>query len=129
MWPDEFVRHKDEFADDRILFAEGTIEQRAVEPLLVMTRVLTIDTARKEMTKGLVLKLELGQHQPGVLDEVAKVLCKTPGPCPVYIQILDAAGKRAVLRAGERFQINPADVRVGELESLLGDGQVMFTGR
>jgi DNA polymerase-3 subunit alpha len=129
MWPDEFVRHKDEFVDDRILFAEGTIELRGEEPLLVMTRVFDIDTARKEMTKGLVLKLELGHHQPGVLDEIAKVLCKTPGPCPVYVQIMDAAGKRAVLRAGERFQVNPADVRVGELESLLGDGQVMFTGR
>ena len=41
-----------------------------------------------------------GQHQPGVLDEIAKVLCKTPGTCPVYVQIMDAAGKRAVLRAG-----------------------------
>jgi DNA polymerase III subunit alpha len=91
--------------------------------------VFSIDTARKEMTKGLVLKLELGQHQPSVIDEVAKVLCKTPGTCPVYVQINDAAGKRAVFRASEHFQVNPADVRVGELESLLGDGQVMFTGR
>jgi len=34
-----------------------------------------------------------------------------------------------LLRAGEHFQVNPADVKVGELESLLGDGKVMFTGK
>jgi len=129
MWPDEFARFKDEFADDRILFADGTVEQRADEPLLVMTRVFTIDTARKELTKGLVLKLELGQDRPMLPDELAKVLRKTPGPCPVYVHITDAAGKRAVLRAGERFGVNPAEVRLGELEMLLGPGQVMFTGR
>jgi len=64
-----------------------------------------------------------------VLDEIAKVLCKTPGQCPVYVQVSDAEGHRAVLRAGEQFQVNPADVKVGELESLLGDGKVMFTGK
>ena len=37
-----------------------------------MTRVFNIDTARKEMTKGLVLKLELGLHQSGVIDEVRR---------------------------------------------------------
>jgi DNA polymerase-3 subunit alpha len=129
MWPDEFVRHKDLIADDRILFAEGTVEHRGEEPLLVMTRVFTIDTARKEMTTGLVLKLQLGRHQPAVLDEVAKVILKTKGSCPVYIQVTDALGRRIALRAGQQFQINPAEVRVGELESLLGDGQVAFTAR
>ncbi|MFL5331241.1 MAG: DNA polymerase III subunit alpha [Gemmataceae bacterium] len=129
MWPDEFARYKDDFTEDRILFGEGVIEHRGEEPLLVMSRVFDIDTARREMTKGLVLKLELGQHQPAIMDDVAKVLCKTPGSCPVYVQILDAAGKRAVLRAAPNFQVNPADVKVGELESLLGDGKVMFTGR
>lgn len=129
MWPDEFWKHKDLIADDRILFAEGVIEQRSNEPLLVMSRVLTIETARKEMTKGLVLKLNLGQHRLSQLEEAAKVLLKTKGSCPVYVQIMDAVGKRAVLRAGPQFQVDPAQVRVGELESILGDGQVMFTGK
>jgi DNA polymerase-3 subunit alpha len=129
MWPEDYAKFKDDFADDRILFAEGTVEQRGEEPQLVMTRVFNIDTARKELTKGLVLKLDLGQHRLELLDQLAKVLCKTPGPCQVYVQVTDAAGKRAVLRAGHAFNVNPADVRLGELEMLLGPGQVMFAKR
>jgi len=63
------------------------------------------------------------------LEEAAKVLLKTKGSCPVYVQIMDAVGKRAVLRGGPQFQVDPAEVRGGELESILGDGQVMFTGK
>jgi DNA polymerase-3 subunit alpha len=129
MWPDEFVRFKDEFADDRVLFAEGTVEQNREEPLLVMQRVFTIETARKEMTRGLILKMELGRTGPSALEELAKTLRKTPGPCPVFVHITDATGRRAVWKAGDRFKVNPAEVRLGELEMLLGPNSVAFTAR
>jgi DNA polymerase-3 subunit alpha len=129
MWPDEFVKYKDFFVEDRIMLAEGVIEQRGEEPQFVISRVLTIDTARKELTKGLVLRLELGRFGVQNIEEAAKVLRKTPGPCPVYVQISDGVGKKAVLRAGERFRVNPAEVRLGELESLFGPNCVMFTGK
>ena len=34
MWPDEFVKFKDDFIEDRILFAEATVEQSREEPQL-----------------------------------------------------------------------------------------------
>ena len=53
---------------------------------------------------------------------------RTPGPCPVYLSIQDAAGKRAVLRTAEEFRINPATVCIDELETVLGLGRVKFAG-
>lgn len=129
MWPDEFVKFKDEFTDDRILFAEATVEQTREEPQLLLSRVFTLDTARKEMTKGLVLKLRLGEAGPGKLDEIAKTLRKTPGLCPVWVQVTDAVGKRTILRAGDHYRVDPAHVRLAELEMHLGPGTVMFTGK
>lgn len=129
MWPDEFVKSKDEFIEDRILFAEATVEQSRDEPQLIMSRVFTLDVARKEMTKGLVLKLRLGDTGPGKVDEIASTLRKTPGQCPVWVQVMDAAGKRAVLRAGDHFRVDPAQVRLAELEMHLGPNSVMFTAK
>jgi DNA polymerase III subunit alpha len=129
MWPDDFLKFKHEFADDRILFAEGAVEQTRDEPQLLMTRVFTLDTARKEMTKGLVLKMRLGEAGPGKLDEIAKTLRKTPGPCPVWVQVTDAIGKRTILRAGDHFRVDPSHVKLGELEMHLGPNTVMFTGK
>ncbi|MBX7103874.1 MAG: DNA polymerase III subunit alpha [Gemmataceae bacterium] len=129
MWPDDFVKFKDDFADDRILFAEGTIEQNREEPQLLMQRVFNVDTARKEMTKGLILKMELERAGTATLEELAKTLRKTPGPCPVYVQVSDATGRRAVWRVGDRFRVNPAEIRLAEIEMLLGPNTVAFTAR
>ena len=32
MWPDDFVRYKDDFVEDRICFVKGTVERTREEP-------------------------------------------------------------------------------------------------
>ena len=84
MWPDEFARFKDEFADDRICFVKGVVEHKGEEPVVVLTRAFGIETAKKEMTKGVVLALNLEEHQALVIDKLSRVLRKWPGrPNPV----------------------------------------------
>jgi DNA polymerase-3 subunit alpha len=129
MWPDDFVRNKDMFVDDHIVFARGAVEHKAEQPGVVLTRVYDIDTARKELTKGLVLTLGIGEHAPQLVEQLGRELRRFPGSCPVYIQVKDAAGRRVVLRVGEQFRVNPADVDVGRLEMLLGSGRVLYSGR
>ncbi|HEX4592117.1 MAG TPA: OB-fold nucleic acid binding domain-containing protein, partial [Gemmataceae bacterium] len=129
MWPDDFVRHKDDFADDRIVFVKGVVEHKAEQPSVVLSRVLDVETARKELTKSLVVTLAIGEHAPQIVEQLGKELRRFPGGCPVYIQVRDGAGRRAVLRVGERFQVNPADVDVGRLEMLLGPGRITYSGR
>jgi hypothetical protein len=44
------------------------------------------------LTRGLVLLFTLGAHGPDHIDAVARVLQRTPGPCPVYLHVRDAGG-------------------------------------
>ncbi|HEY1380190.1 MAG TPA: DNA polymerase III subunit alpha, partial [Gemmataceae bacterium] len=129
MWPDEFVRFKDEFVDDRIMFVKGIVEHKGEQPSLVLTRAFDVETARKELTKGLVLTLALGEHSPQLVEQLGRELRRYPGACPVYIQVRDGTGRRAVLRAGEQYRVNPASVDVGRLEMLLGAGRVAYSGK
>src|SRR5262245_61549310 len=59
MWSEELQRYKDDLVEDRILLFEGTVEWRdgVGEPDLVVKRVMTVEQARKELTRGLVLRL------------------------------------------------------------------------
>ncbi|MCE9534324.1 MAG: DNA polymerase III alpha subunit, partial [Planctomycetes bacterium] len=130
MWPKDYDRHKDDFVDDRIYLFEGEVEWGDREdPILVLRRLMTIDQGRKELTKGLILKLFLGQHGADVIDGLARILKRSPGPCVVYLLVGDGAGRAAQLRLGDDFKIHPGNVKVDELEMLLGAGAVMFTGR
>jgi DNA polymerase-3 subunit alpha len=129
MWPDEFVRFKDEFADDRIVFVKGIVEHKAEAPSLVLTRAFDLGTARKELTRGLAVSLSLAEHTPQIVDQLARELRRYPGSCPVWLWVYDATGRRAVMRASDQFRINPAALDIGRLEMLLGTGRVVFSGR
>ncbi len=127
MWPDDFVRHKDDVSEDRICFLRAAVERSREEPGLVVSRVLDIEQAERELTRGLVLRLSLESHSPGHIDALARVLQRAPGGCPVYLALVDATGKRSLLKTGDEFRINPATIATGELESLLGSGCVKFS--
>ncbi|MFO0807939.1 MAG: DNA polymerase III subunit alpha [Gemmataceae bacterium] len=129
MWPDEFVRFKDEFADDRVVLVRGVVEHKGQAPSLVLTRAMSLDAARKELTRAMILTLSLVEHQPELVDQLAKELRRFPGSCVVWLRILDASGRAAKLRLSEQFRVNPAAVDVGRLEMLLGVGRVAFSGR
>jgi DNA polymerase-3 subunit alpha len=128
MWPDDFARHKGDVVEDRVCFVRATVERTREEPGLVVTRILSIEQAQRELTKGLVLYLNLKDHQDQHIDAIARVLQRTPGPCPVYLHLRDTEGKRCRLRAGEEFRVNAANVSTGELETILGVGTVKFAG-
>jgi DNA polymerase-3 subunit alpha len=128
MWPDDFARCKDEVLEDRVCFVRGAVERTREEPGLILTRILRLEQAQVELARGLWLGLTLGVHGPTEIDAIARVLRRAPGSCPVYLTLRDASGKRGVLRAGDGFRVNPANVAVGELETLLGNGSVKFAG-
>ena len=46
---------------------------------MVLSRVFDIETARKELTKGLVLTLAVGEHAPQIVEQLGKELRRYPG--------------------------------------------------
>lgn len=128
MWPDDFVRYQAECTEDRICFVKAQVERVREEPSLRLLHLLNIDQAKRELTRGLLLSVATGELSPGALDGVGLILQRARGPCPVYLSVSDPVGKRAVLRLGSEYSVNPATVSLAELQSLLGAGRVTFTG-
>jgi DNA polymerase-3 subunit alpha len=127
MWPDDLLRHKDEFQEDRICFAKGVVDRTREQPGLVLTRVLSLEQGKRELARNarsLCLQLTLAEHNSDVLSRVASVLREAQGSCPVLVDIFDPAGKRVRLRAGSEFSVNPATVPILRLEEILGKGRV-----
>ncbi len=128
MWPDDYLRHKEDFVEDRVCFVRGTVDRTREEPGLILTRILSVEQAQRELTKGLVLSLRLGVHEPDVIDAIGRILERAQGSCPVYLAVRDGAGRKGVLKLGEPWRINPANVPIADLEMLLGQGAVKFSG-
>ena len=133
LWSDQFARFKDDVAEDKIVLVEGHVEWRdgSSEPDLIVARILTIEQARQELTKGMVIRMSYDDDPDMLnkLDGVAGILRRTKGPCPVYLSIRDAAGRAAQFKLNDGFWVNATAVQVDELELILGPGSVLFTSR
>src|SRR5262249_123574 len=121
---------KELIADDRIHLFEGVLEwgDRA-EPDFIVKRVMTFDDARKELTRGLLLRMSYADDDETLrkLDAVKRALERFRGPCPVYLSVRDPGGRTAQFKLGGDYAVNPANVNVDELELVLGPGAVIFT--
>jgi DNA polymerase-3 subunit alpha len=130
LWSEELQRFKDLVADDRIHLFEGVVEwgDRA-EPDVIVKRVLTADDARKELTRGLLVRMAYADDDETLrkVDWLGKALARYRGSCPVYLSVRDPAGRAAQFKLGSDYWVNPATVPVDELEKVLGPGAVVFT--
>jgi DNA polymerase-3 subunit alpha len=131
MWSDEYSRYREVIVNDLVAVFEGVLNwapDRA-EPDFQVKKVLTIDEARREFTKSMVLKLPYSEDEEVLrkLDAVSLVLKRYRGPCPVYLSIRDCNGKQVQMKLSDAYHVNPAVLKLEELEMLLGPGSVIFS--
>ena len=131
MWSDEYSRYKDQVDSDTVALFEGVLNfapDRA-EPDFAVKKVITLEEARAEFTKSMVLKVPYSEDEDALrkLDAVSLILKRYKGPCPVYLSVRDPAGKQVQLKLNDEFRVNPAALKLEELEMLLGPGSVIFS--
>ncbi|MBN9118241.1 MAG: DNA polymerase III subunit alpha [Planctomycetes bacterium] len=131
MWSDEYSRFKEVISSDFVGLFEGVLnwgEGRA-EPDFNIKKVITIAEARAEFTKSLLLKVPYAEDEEALrkLDAVSLILKRYRGRCPVFMNVRDGNGKLVQLKLHEDFCVNPAALKLEELEMVLGPGAVVFS--
>ena len=101
---------------------------RTASRLLLLTRFLSIEQAQRELTRVMLVTVRVNEHGPEHIDAIARALKRTPGSCPVLLDVRDPAGRWARLKLSDSFSINPLTVAAAELEEVLGAGTVKFSG-
>ena len=124
IWPDDLARHKEDPKPDLVYYIKGRLERRGEAPNLIVSRILDLETARKELARALFLRVSLERNDSSDLDLVARILRKAPGPLGVTLKIEDAAGRGCAMKLGNGYSINPQKLPLDELESVLGPENV-----
>jgi len=131
LWSDEYARFKDTVTPDAVLLFEGVVEWREGGSAgdLIVKKVLTVDEARREMTKSLLLRVPYTADDEALrrLDAVSLVLKRSRGQTPVFLSVRDANGRQVQLKLNNEFAVDPSSLRPEELEMILGPGTVLFT--
>lgn len=131
MWSDEYSRFRELVSSDTVAIFEGVLNWAAdrAEPDFGVKKLITMEEARTEFTKSLVLKVAYSEVEEDLrkLEAVGVILKRYKGPCPVYLSVRDGNGKQVQLKLSEEYKVNPAVVKLEELEMLLGQGSVIFS--
>jgi DNA polymerase-3 subunit alpha len=131
MWSDEYSRYKEVVGGDFVGLFEGVLDWKPdrAEPDFQVKKVITIAEARAEFTKSMVLKLPYTEDPEALrkLDAVSLILKRYRGACPVYLSVRDPNGKQVQLKLNDEFRVNPAALKLEELEMVLGPGAVIFS--
>jgi DNA polymerase-3 subunit alpha len=131
LWSETYEAYKSEIVDDRILLFEGQVEWRdgSTSGDVIVKKVISIEQARREMTRGLLLRMPLGDDSEALarVDGVRNVLERSRGSVPVYVSLRDRAGKGIQFKLGSDYTIDPAKLSIETLETILGPGGVVFT--
>jgi DNA polymerase-3 subunit alpha len=126
IFPDDYLANKEAVRDENVCFVKATVDRSRDTPGLIINRIMTVEQAQRESTRGLLVKLISGTHNEDMLSRIGQMLQRTPGRCPVFLEVTDPGGRRAVLRLGEPFAVDMTRLVIGELETLLGPGQVHY---
>src|SRR5262245_27330405 len=131
MWPSDYERFTEMFVEDKIILAQAVIDrpEHVDEPVFVLSKLLTLERARRELTTGMLLRMNLQSHGAEHVDALGRLLKRVPGPCRVELQVTDAAGRRARLKLADDLRVDPGKVAIEEMEMILGPGAITFTGK
>ena len=133
LWSDQYGRFKDIVTPDAILLFEGKVEWRegSSEPDLIVDKVMDLAQAKADLTKEMIIRIPYGDDDEtlGKLDRLKVLLPTCKGNTPVWLLVRDPAGRTARLRLPGQYWVDPAAVRMDELDTFLGPGCVLFNGR
>jgi DNA polymerase-3 subunit alpha len=130
LWPEEFAKYESLLSDDAIVFLKGSMNRTREPAELVVTKVIPLESAASELTRGVVVTLRKGVHQYEQIERLHRLVRIRPGNLDLYLEVTGVgAVKRAVYRAGAGMKLRHDENLLRELESAVGAGNVRLLGQ
>jgi len=126
VFPEAYARHRSLVVDDAALLVTGTVEIAEDQRRLIADVILPLDQAEEKRAHEVVIALSTPGLERDTVERVRDLLKERPGPCPVYLEIIQPRSFRATVRAGSALKVSPSRDLTIALEGILGKGAVRF---
>ncbi|MDB5350192.1 MAG: DNA-directed polymerase PolC [Planctomycetota bacterium] len=131
LWPEEFAKNEDKLKDDAIVFIKGTISRMRDPAEVIINRVIPIEQAAAELSRGVVVSLRKGAVGPADFEKLHRHMKNRTGNLEVYLELLSPVEgvRRAIYKVGSGLKIRHDEKLVADLESTVGSGNVRLLGQ
>ncbi|WP_435017593.1 DNA polymerase III subunit alpha [Tundrisphaera sp. TA3] len=129
LWPEEFARFESQVKEDQIVFVRGSLDCRRDPAELIISRVIPLERAASELSRGVIVRLHKGSTQPDDLERLLRTVRNYPGNLDLYLEILGLANvRRAIYKAGSSLKVRYDDAMLTDLKRTAGVGNVLQFG-
>lgn len=130
LWPEEFARFESLIKDDSIVFVRGAMNRSRDPAELVISKILPVERAAAELSRGVVVTLRKGVHQTDAIERLHRLVRIRPGNLDLYLEITGLAQvRRAIYRAAPTLKVRHDEQLLSDLEGAVGPGNVRLLGQ
>ncbi len=126
-FPESFARLETLFKSNAPLVLKGRVNVEEAGTRLAVMDARKLEDMGQRAPGVMRVRVNLGELDPGVLDELKALFTNKPGPCAVAFDLIFPEGSMATLRADQRVRADQELVR--EVCRLCGDNSVQLEAR
>jgi DNA polymerase-3 subunit alpha len=126
-FPESFARLENIFKSNAPLLLKGRVNVEEAGTRLAVMDARKLEDMGQRAPGVMRVRVNLGEVDPGVLDELKELFTNKPGSCAVAFDLISPEGAVATLRADQRVRADQELVR--EVCRLCGDNSVQLEAR
>ena len=114
--------------EEEPVFILGNVESSGDAVKLHVTKVLPIETARKELIQSVNIMIDRDRNTVEQVSELKNILGKYEGKIPVFLH-LNNNGSKEKLYSLDRYRISVSESFINDIKSLLGNDSILLAGK
>jgi len=128
-FPEYYEKYASLLKEDNMVFVMGTVDRGSERPGLQIQEVMPLTDAAARVTEKIKISLKREAMDAKLLDNLQEVLRRHTGERQVYIEVMQADGKRVLIKAGREGCVRPSHEFATDVSRLLGPDALRMVPR
>jgi DNA polymerase-3 subunit alpha len=112
--------------EDSMIYVQGRLNLREEDPKIVADEIIPLEKVKEAHTKAVLIKMTTTGLEDRMMKTVKSVIRKHKGKIPVYVDLTFPGGRKMRVSTDDDLAVVPNDELIGDLEAIVGPGNVKF---
>ncbi|MDD5634339.1 MAG: DNA polymerase III subunit alpha, partial [Candidatus Omnitrophica bacterium] len=126
VFPKAYRQTPELIKEDNMLYIRGRLNLREEEPKIIAEEIIPLEQVKEKFTKSVVIKMSTAGLEQTMMQRVRNTLGKHKGKTPVYVELASPGGRKIRLAIDKELYVSPCDELVGDIEAVVGTGNIKF---
>ena len=129
VFPTAYRKAPELVKEDSMVYVHGKLNMREEEPKIVAEDIMPLEKVKEKFTKSVLIKVTTRGLEENMMKRIKTSIKKYSGKTPVHIDFLSEEGRKIRMTVDKDFFVQPSDELLGEVEGLVGSGNIKFLTR